>query len=174
MKLLLIYGPPAAGKLTVANAVAERTNFRVFHNHLTIELVKEVFGEQGRGSGLGKTLRLAVIEAAAKADINLIFTIVFAKGEDEEYIREIVTLVEAHGGEVCFVQLVPDPAEVHKRVVQPSRQAFSKIKDPALLQEVMAAHDLYGAVPYNRNLTIDNTHLAPAAVAEQIIKHFSL
>jgi len=35
MKLVFIYGPPAVGKLTVANALAKVTGFKVFHNHLT-------------------------------------------------------------------------------------------------------------------------------------------
>ena len=42
MKLIIIYGPPAAGKLTVANAIAERTGIKVFHNHLSIDCVKPV------------------------------------------------------------------------------------------------------------------------------------
>jgi replication-associated recombination protein RarA len=31
--LVFIYGPPAAGKLTVAEALAMRTGHKVFHNH---------------------------------------------------------------------------------------------------------------------------------------------
>jgi tRNA uridine 5-carbamoylmethylation protein Kti12 len=43
MELIIIHGPPAAGKLTVANEVAKLTGFKVFHNHLSIDCVKPVF-----------------------------------------------------------------------------------------------------------------------------------
>ena len=36
MKLIIIHGPPAAGKLTTANEIAAATGFKVFHNHLSI------------------------------------------------------------------------------------------------------------------------------------------
>ena len=39
MTLVFIYGPPGVGKLTTARALAELTGFRVFHDHLTVNLV---------------------------------------------------------------------------------------------------------------------------------------
>jgi hypothetical protein len=174
MKLLFIYGPPAAGKLTVAQHIVDRTDFRLFHNHLTIELAKEVFEDRKIRSEVVLKLRLDIIAAAAKANIDLIFTMVYAKLEDDNYVKKIVAAVEDNGGEVCFVQLIPDLVEVGKRVAHASRRSFSKIKDPLVLREVMANNDLYGAVPYSNNLTINNTVLAPSDVAGQIIDHFGL
>jgi len=174
MKLLFIYGPPAAGKLTVAQHLADHTDFRVFHNHLTIELAKEVFENRKIRSDLVLRLRLDVIAAAARAGVNLIFTMVYAKPEDDDYVKKIVDTVEDNGGEVCFVQLAPDSAEVEKRVTHASRQSFSKIKDPAVLREIMTDNDLYSAVPYSNNLTVNNTALTPSDVATQIIDHFRL
>lgn len=43
MKLIVLYGPPAAGKYTIAKAVAEKTGYKLFHNHLTVDLLKSVF-----------------------------------------------------------------------------------------------------------------------------------
>jgi cytidylate kinase len=43
VELLFIYGPAAAGKLTIAREVAKLTNFRLFHNHLTVDAVMAVF-----------------------------------------------------------------------------------------------------------------------------------
>ena len=174
MKLLFIYGPPAAGKLTVAQHIAERTNFRLFHNHLTIDLARELFEDRQVRSQVIARLRLDIVEAAAKANVDLIFTMVYAKTEDDGYVSRIVAAVEDNGGEVCFVQLVPDAVEIEKRVVHPSRQPFSKIKTPTTLREAMAGSDLYGAVPYPNNLAIDNTDIDPAAAAKQIIEHFGL
>jgi broad-specificity NMP kinase len=43
MKLIFIYGAPAVGKLTVANEIARQTNFKVFHNHLSIDCIEPIF-----------------------------------------------------------------------------------------------------------------------------------
>ena len=43
MRLLLIIGPPAVGKMTVGREIARRSSFRLFHNHHTIEPLVEVF-----------------------------------------------------------------------------------------------------------------------------------
>ena len=39
----MLYGPPAVGKLSVAQALAARTGFRVLHNHLLINLASALF-----------------------------------------------------------------------------------------------------------------------------------
>ena len=42
-ELMVIFGPPAVGKMTVGRAVCERTDFRLFLNHDTIEpLVRDL------------------------------------------------------------------------------------------------------------------------------------
>jgi len=33
MRLLVIFGPPSVGKMTVGREVAARSGFRLFHNH---------------------------------------------------------------------------------------------------------------------------------------------
>lgn len=43
MRLLFLYGPPAAGKLTIARELAAATGFRVFHNHVTVDALLSVF-----------------------------------------------------------------------------------------------------------------------------------
>ena len=45
MKFLLISGHMAVGKMTVGQKLAKITKLKLFHNHMTIEPVLEVFGE---------------------------------------------------------------------------------------------------------------------------------
>ena len=76
MKLILLYGPPAVGKLTIAQEIARLTGFKVFHNHLTVNLVAAILP---RGTSAYRQLlwdiRYAVFAEAARADIDgLIFT----------------------------------------------------------------------------------------------------
>jgi hypothetical protein len=42
MNLLYLYGPPATGKLTVAKDVSALTGYHLFHNHLTLDLAREI------------------------------------------------------------------------------------------------------------------------------------
>ena len=44
MKLVMIFGDAAVGKMTVGQALMEITDLRLFHNHMTIEMVIDVLG----------------------------------------------------------------------------------------------------------------------------------
>ena len=43
MKLVIIFGPHAVGKMTVGQELAKRTGLKLFHNHMTIEVVSDLF-----------------------------------------------------------------------------------------------------------------------------------
>ncbi|HIJ11483.1 TPA: hypothetical protein HA278_05490, partial [Candidatus Woesearchaeota archaeon] len=43
MIFVLIYGPMAVGKLTVAKELVKLTGYKLFHNHLTVDLVGSIF-----------------------------------------------------------------------------------------------------------------------------------
>ena len=42
--LIIIFGPHASGKMTVGHELEKTTDFKLFHNHMTIELVRPLFG----------------------------------------------------------------------------------------------------------------------------------
>lgn len=109
MKLIFIYGSPAVGKLTVADEIAKRTDFRVFHNHLTIEAVAPIF-EFGTKPfwKLVHLFRIKTITEAARHRQNLIYTFCYAKGSDDAHVEKITKTVEKNGGEICFVLLTAE------------------------------------------------------------------
>ncbi|MGP8125872.1 MAG: AAA family ATPase [Nitrososphaerales archaeon] len=175
MKLVLIYGPPAVGKLTVGKALAKQTGFRLFHNHLAIDAVKPVF-DFGTPSfwKLVSQLRKEVIDEAAKEGVNTIFTFVYAKGEDDEYVREVVRVVKSHGGEVCFVRLYCTPKELDRRVANKSRKKIGKLTSRSALAELAGKFDITSEVPFARSLSLDTTKASPEKVSAAIAKHFDL
>ena len=44
MKLVIIFGPQAVGKMTVGEELSGQTGLKLFHNHMTIDLVSNFFG----------------------------------------------------------------------------------------------------------------------------------
>ena len=106
MKLVLLYGAPAVGKLTVAQKLANQTGFKVFHNHLSIDCIEPIF-DFGTPSffKLIELIRVETVAEAARENVNLIYTFCYAKDFDDVHVAKVVASVEASGGEVCFVDL---------------------------------------------------------------------
>lgn len=111
MRLLLIIGPPAVGKMTVGREIAARSDFRLFHNHHTIEPLLEIFGFGTTPfTVLNREFRRRVIEEAARHDLDLIFSFVWdlADDGDREYVEELVAPYESERGEVYVLELTAD------------------------------------------------------------------
>ena len=111
--LIVLFGPPAVGKMTVGRAVCARSDFRLFHNHHTIEPLHEIFGQASPAFGtLNAEFRRRVIEEAAAHDVRLVFTTVWdlAGAGDADYIRGLVSPYADRGLPVRFVELYADLA----------------------------------------------------------------
>lgn len=77
MKLVLLFGDCAVGKMTVGQELAKITDLRLFHNHMTIEPVLEIFGTYE--PAVIEKLRQTVFESFVKTDhYGLIFTFMWA------------------------------------------------------------------------------------------------
>jgi len=175
MKLLLIYGPPATGKLTVSNEIARRTGFKVFHNHLTIDAIRPVFDFGTSSFGrLVSQIRIDTIAEAAREGVDMIYTFCYAKPEDDSHIQRVIVATESNGGEFCPVLLYCDRDELQRRVQDESRAGFTKIDDTEELKALLEKHDLFSTIPERESLVIDNTDLDAAAAANLIIEHYKL
>jgi RNase adaptor protein for sRNA GlmZ degradation len=175
MKLLFIYGSPAVGKLTVANEIAARTGFKVFHNHLSIDAILPVFEFGSKSFGrLIELIRVETIREAAREKIDLIYTFCYAKDFDDRHVQKITEITEENGGEVCFVLLKADRDELNRRVTEESRRRMGKAKTVEMMDYFHETYDLMSPVPERESLIIDNTNLSAEETAQQIIKHFNL
>ena len=175
MKLLFIYGSPAVGKLTVANEIAGRTDFKVFHNHLSIDTVEPIF-EFGSKPFLKliDLIRVETIQEAARVGQNLIYTFCYAKNSDDAHVAKITETVEKNGGTVCFVLLTADKTVLERRVTEESRRKYGKAKTVELMRYFFETYDLFSAVPNRESLIIDNTNLSARETAAKIIEHYNL
>ena len=180
MKLLLIYGPPGVGKLTVAKELAKLTGFPLFHNHLTVDLVASIFPMGTKiYSDLVKEIRLDLIEAAAKNRVKgMIFTFVYGVetyggGEDDKFIKNIIDRIRRFKGRVFFVKLTCNEKELRRRLKHPSRKSFGKIRKIKTLRSIGKDYNLDATVPFGKSLIIDNTKLPPKRAARIIKNHLT-
>ena len=76
MKLVIICGPHAVGKMTVGQELAKITDLKLFHNHMTIDLVANFFSYgTPQGKRLVRLFRKEIFEEVCKSDMyGLIFT----------------------------------------------------------------------------------------------------
>ena len=83
-------GNAAVGKMTVGQELMKITGLRLFHNHMTIEPVIEIFG-QYNGAAINK-LRQVIFEEFAKTDnYGMIFTYIWAFDQqtDWDYVEPV-------------------------------------------------------------------------------------
>ena len=103
--LVLLFGPPAVGKMTVGRAMADEGRFRLFHNHMTIEPLLETFGYGTPPfNSLNSEFRTRVLEEAARHGVDLVFSLVWALDCSED-LEIIERYVEIFDGDVAFVEL---------------------------------------------------------------------
>ena len=175
MELIIIYGPPAVGKLTVGTEIARLTGHKLFHNHLTIDCAKPVFefGSEAFWRVVGE-LRYFVIAAAAKEDVSLIHTFCYEYAVDDLHFESLIAAAEDNGGAVHLVLLLCDDEERKKRIGNESRIKIGKLTDPESIGRPGKKINLTTPLPGRETLVIDTTETGPEIVAQQIIEHFGL
>ena len=186
MDLVVIFGPPAVGKMTVGMALAELTGLRLFHNHMSIEPVLSLF-EFGTASffRLVQAFRANVFaEVAASTLPGMIFTYVWALDEPAERVAidELTDVFAVGGARVSYVELSAALPVRLARNATPLRLAHKPSKqDIAASNARMVGSDARyrlnsnGDFPYpDRHLLLANDELPPAAAAVRIAHRFNL
>lgn len=179
MKLIFLYGPPAAGKLTVATELARLTGYKLVDNHKATDFLEEVFPRsesrlQPWRSKLGRKIRVDLVAAAAEANVDLIITFAPLSDGMFEFIRSISQAVTTNNGELCMVQLLPSPEVLRERVLSESRKGV-KIDNIELWHKLTDNNEgAFATFPDNEHLVLDNSTLTPQQAAKAIIEHYRL
>lgn len=124
MKLLIIFGPPAVGKMTVGKLIEAKTDFKLFHNHAIMDGVMHIFGRGTPAEDrLSRIIRETVIGEAADSNVDLIFTYVwnFSRDKGKQNIDAYRQLYESKGGHVYFAELTAPRAVRSERAANPER-----------------------------------------------------
>lgn len=181
MKLLFLIGNSAVGKMTVGQELVNITPFRLFHNHMMIEPVLEVFGSF-RGDVIQK-LRHIIFEEFAKSDqYGLIFTYMWAfdMPSDREYLESVKKIFNLPEEDVYYVELVA-PQEVRlqrnataNRLKHKASKRDIDVSNGLLLQVDVRyrCESLPGEIRFPNYLRIENRNLSPEDTAKLIQSRF--
>jgi hypothetical protein len=175
VKLIFIHGAPAVGKLTIARELASLTGFRLFHNHLTVDLVSSVF-DFGSESfiALRERIWLSVFREAAERKVSLIFTFNPERTVRNQFVQDAVDAVETAGGRIIFVELTCDSEEIKRRIESPSRSEFGKLRSVRQYQELLDEGAFeFQSLP-DSGISLDTTNITPERAAELIKERLSV
>ena len=173
MKLVFLHGPPAVGKLTVARELAGLTGYRLFHNHLTVDLASSLFPFGSEPFiRLREQIWLAAFAEAARNKVSLIFTFNPERTVRERFIQDAIDVVESAGGKITFVQLTCVEAALEDRMEDASRKEFGKL---ASIEQYRSLKDT-GAFEFPKlpnHVSVDTTSEPPADSARLISAHLA-
>jgi len=186
VSLIIIIGPPAVGKMTVGLELERITGFKLFHNHMSIDIASKFFepSEPSFGRVIGAIRRVIMEEVAGSRLWGLIFTYVwnFRDPRDAAAIMRCAEIFAAHGKQTYYVELEADVSErerrnttelrLHhkpsKRDIEASQAQLRRMEENSKTNSTdeLKDRDYY--------LRINNTNMSPLEVAERIQRTFKL
>lgn len=183
MKLVIIIGNSAVGKMTVGQELMKLTGLRLFHNHMAIEPVIEIFGTYN-GKVVAQMREMIFREFAASDQYGMIFTFMWAfdRQEDWDYIDHVRDIFEGNGAAVYYVELVaPQEVRLARNVTENRLQNKASKRDIELSTKRLLNDDKRyrcesydGEVTFENYMKIDNSELPPDVVARMIQERFAL
>ena len=178
MKLIIIIGSGAVGKMTVGQALMKKTGLRLFHNHMMIEPVIEVFGAY-KPDTINKLKDIIFEDFLQSDNEGMIFTFLWAFDMPTDY--EYITKLGERFDEVYCVELI---ASIDTRLER--NKSENRLLNKASKRDVVESnkrllredtHRLVsyeGEIPFKNYLRINNENLSPSEVALMIKERFDL
>lgn len=185
-KFVLIIGPQAVGKMTVGQELAKLTGFKLFYNHMTIEMVRLIFDyDKEVYLKMNSIIRYEIFKEFAKSDEKgIIFTGCFDFGKDfkivkqetdkwmdlfeESYVVELETTLEERLRRNKTANRLEH--KVSKRDLEWSEQDLLK----SLTKHRLNSDEGEGEKIFKNYIKIDNTDLLAEEVAKMIKEKFKL
>jgi hypothetical protein len=186
MKLIVIFGPQAVGKMTVGHELEKITNLKLFHNHMPIELISPFFDYSTKqGRSLVKLIRKEIFKAFVNSNQEgLIFTYVwyFDDLKDKIYLEKLVDIFRVKGSDIYYVELEAEESEriirnqtEHRLMHKPTKRNLNwseeHLKNSTKLHRI---NSFIGEIKEKNYLRINNTYLEADEVASLIKKNFRL
>ena len=183
MKLVFLIGNAAVGKMTVGQELMKITGLRLFHNHMTIEPVLEIFGYHS--SSTISRIRDVIFEDFAKSDnYGMIFTymMAFEVKSEWDYLEHVKSIFAPYGTEFYYVELIaPQEIRLQRNATEnrlknkPSKRDIETSNARLINDDANYRCVSYeGEIPFDNYLRIDNSYLSAEDAARMIKEHFDL
>ncbi len=183
--LIIVCGPQAVGKMTVAESLRDKLRYNMMINHDSIEVSDRIFGFGTPAQReFNRIFREKAFEVAVKHNVNLIFTIVIAFDlqEDLDCLNALKDMFEKSGGRFYFVELSAGIDARLARNETPHRMERKASKKDVAWSRANLLDDAAnyrlntaeGEFLFENHLKIDNTNLSPDEVADRVIEAFHL
>lgn len=183
MKVVFLIGNASVGKMTVGQELMKITDLRLFHNHMTIEPVIEIFGSYNRN--VVSRLREVIFEEfAASNNYGIIFTYMWAFDlqSDWDYIEHVKDIFRPYEAEFYHVELVTSREIRLERNVTENRLSNKASKRDINIsnQRLIGDDERFrlvsndGELPFDNYIKIDNSYVSPEKVAQKIKTLFKL
>jgi hypothetical protein len=183
MKLIIIFGPGAVGKMTVGQELMKITDLRLYHGHMDIEPVLEIFGYRN-GSAVRKIREVIFEEFAKSENYGMIFTFMWSldSKSDGEYLDSLVDIFRRDGADIYYVELfAPQDIRLERnrtenRLKHKASKRNNEFSTNLIINED-ANHRLVsreGEIKFKNYIKIDNSELSPDVTAKMIKDKFSL
>ena len=176
MKLVILFGGAAVGKMTVGQELAKITDLRLFHNHMTIEPILDIFGYFNT-SAIQKFREIIFEEFAQSDAYGIIFTCMWALDmqSDWDYIEHIKSIFK--DADIYFVELnAPQEVRLQRNITEnrlknkPSKRNIDLSNQLLINDDANHRFESYdGEIPFDNYIKMDNANI-PAKDAAEIIK----
>ena len=182
MKLVFIIGDAAVGKMTVGQELARITDLRLFHNHMMIEPVIDIFGHRD-GEAVNELRDVIFRRFAASGRYGLIFTYMWAFDlqEDWDYVAHVREIFAPFGTDFYCVELIaPMEIRLARNTTENRLRNKASKRDLEVSKERIRHEEKYrlvseeGEIPFENYLRIDNSEMSAEEAARLIKETFQL
>jgi len=166
--VVFIYGPVASGKLTIAKELSRLTGLRLFHNHLTVDLLLALF-PFGHPSfvRLREKIWSDSVREAVSAGISSVFTFAPERTVTPSFPNVFAEAVRFAGGQIAFVEIRCPEAEIERRLNSASRSEHGKLVSIHRYRE-LRAQGAFDYPPIHADLLVDSFSNRPLEAARKI------
>jgi len=183
LKLVFLIGDASVGKMTVGQELMKITDLRLFHNHMTIEPVIEVFGYYD-GKSINKIREIVFEEFASSDNYGLIFTYMWAfdQKSDWNYVEHVTNIFRKNGADVYYVELVaPQEIRLQRNITENRLKHKASKRDIEISNQRLINDDKNyrcvsndGEIQFDNYFKIVNSSLSAEVVAKTIKERFNL